>query len=164
MSQASSKAFRAAQATDLSDDLRDLLLLADPDSDAVAAYAKAGRCYAAFVDGCLSGAAVLTESGPDTMEIKNIAVATESQGHGIGKLFLEFLIQEARFHEYKYMNVATGNSSFGPLALYQKAGFRITGITPDFFTKHYAERIEEHGIHCRDRIHLHLDLREKNGA
>lgn len=153
-------AFRAVQTTVLSEDVRELLLLADPDSHEVALYAASGYCYAAFVDGRLTGAAVLAESAPDTLEIKNIAVAVDAQGHGIGKLFLEFLIQEARFREYNYMSVATGNSSLGPLALYQKAGFRIIGVTPDYFVDLYAERIEEHGIHCRDRIHLHLNLRE----
>jgi ribosomal protein S18 acetylase RimI-like enzyme len=155
---------RAAQTTDISDTLRDLLLLADPDPQAVASYLSSGDCYVAFIDGRLSGVAVLAESAPDTLEIKNIAVAPESQGRGTGKHILGFLIQEARSREYTNMEVTTGNSSLGPLALYQKAGFRIVGITPNYFTEHYTERIEEHGIHCRDRIHLRLDLRERNGA
>jgi len=153
-------AFRAAQTTDISKALRDLLLLADPDPDAVATYARSGHCYAAFVDGRLSGAAVLADSAPGTMEIKNIAVAIDVQGRGYGKLLLDFLIRETRAREYTCMSVATGNSSLGPMALYQKAGFRIVGVTPDYFTEHYAEPIEEHGIQCRDRIHLHLDLRD----
>jgi len=151
---------RAAQTTDLSDALRDLLLLADPNPDAVASYSTSGHCFAAFVDGRLTGAAVLADSVPGTLEIKNIAVAPECQGRGFGKCLLEFLIQEARAREYTCMIVSTGNSSLGPLALYQKAGFRLVGITPDFFTEHYPEPIEEHGIRCRDRIQLHLDLRE----
>lgn len=152
-------ALRAAQTTEVSEALRDLLLLADPDPVAVVSYATAGPCFAAFVDERLVGAAVLAESAPHTMEIKNIAVAIDSQGRGIGRFLLEFIIREARSREYTYMEVSTGNSSLGPLALYQKLGFRISGVTPDYFTEHYAERIEEHGIHCRDRIHLHLDLR-----
>ena len=162
MTQASSPpfAFRAAQTTEVSEALRDLLLLADPDPVAVASYATEGHCFAAYVDGCLAGAAVLAECAPGTLVLKNIAVRAELQGRGTGKNLLRFLIEEARARGYTYMTVSTGNSSLGPLALYQKAGFRMVGITPDYFTKHYAERIVEHGIHCRDRIHLQLDLRE----
>lgn len=153
-------AVRAAQTTDISNGLCDLLLLADPDPQTVTSYVSSGHCYAVVVDGRLSGAAVLSETAPDTLEIKSIAVAPELQGRGIGKLVLAFLIQEARTREYARLTVFTGNSSLGPLALYQKAGFRMVGITPDYFIEHYAERIEEHGIHCRDRIQLHLDLRK----
>ncbi|WCN36270.1 hypothetical protein [Aneurinibacillus uraniidurans] len=35
------------------------------------------------------------------------------------------------------VEIGTGNSSIGQLALYQKCGFRIIGVDRDFFIKHY---------------------------
>ncbi len=34
---------------------------------------------------------------------------------------------------YKTIEIGTGNSSIGQLALYQKCGFRIIGVDMDFF-------------------------------
>ncbi len=56
------------------------------------------------------------------------------------------------------MEIGTGNSSVNQLSLYQKCGFRITGIEHDYFTKHYEEEIVENGLLCRDMIRLSLDL------
>ena len=55
---------------------------------------------------------------------------------------------------YKKIEIGTGNSSLGQLALYQKCGFRITGIDIDFFIRCYQEEIFENGIQCRDMIRL----------
>lgn len=63
-------------------------------------------------------------------------------------------IQTAKSKGYKTIEVGTGNSSIGQLALYQKCGFRITGIDMDFFIKHYPEEIFENGIQCRDMVRL----------
>ena len=41
---------------------------------------------------------------------------------------------------------------------YQKAGFRITGVIPNFFKDNYDEEIIENGIPCRDMIRLTLEL------
>ncbi len=59
---------------------------------------------------------------------------------------------------YKTLEVCTGNSSIGQLALYQKCGFRMSGIERDFFIKHYHEPIFENGIQCRDRVRLTQEL------
>jgi ribosomal protein S18 acetylase RimI-like enzyme len=56
------------------------------------------------------------------------------------------------------LEVGTGNSSIGQLALYQKCGFRITGIDYNYFIRHYDEPIFENGIPCRDMIRLAIDL------
>lgn len=67
-------------------------------------------------------------------------------------------IQVAKSKGYKTIEVGTGNSSVGQLALYQKCGFRIIGVDMDFFIKHYPELIFENGIQCRDMIRLSQDL------
>ena len=156
--------FRGVPPEYVSEAIREPLLIANPDPRGVAAFSTSGHTYEAVVDEDLSGAVVLAELFSGMIEIKNISLLAEVQGCGVGKKFLDYLIQEARSREHTVVAVSTGNSSLGPLALYQKAGFHISGITPDYFTNHYADAIEEHGIRCRDRIHLQLDLRKKNGA
>lgn len=67
-------------------------------------------------------------------------------------------IQEAKHLGFKTLEIGTGNSSIGQLALYQKCGFRITGIDRDFFIRHYSEEIYENGMQVMDMIRLSQDL------
>ena len=56
------------------------------------------------------------------------------------------------------VEVGTGNSSLDALAFYQRAGFRIVGVIPDFFVDNYPEPIVENGIRCIDMVRLRLTL------
>ncbi|MOA10270.1 putative N-acetyltransferase YvbK [compost metagenome] len=67
-------------------------------------------------------------------------------------------IQNAKQLGFKTIEIGTGNSSIGQLALYQKCGFRITGVDRDFFIRHYDEEIFENGIQVVDMIRLSQDL------
>lgn len=143
-------------------ELPGLLLLADPDPEAVARYLAAGRWYGVQSSRGFVAAAVVQPMDDHNLELMNIAVEPSRQGQGLGRALLTHVINAARGDGYGVLHVATGNSSLVPLALYQKLGFRITGVTPDYFTHHYPEPIIENGILCRDRLHLSLDLREEN--
>lgn len=136
----------------------DLLLLADPSRSLVEGYLKRGECFVAEIDDQFIGVYVLLPTRPETVELVNIAVAENQQGQGIGKLLIMNAIQTARFMGYKTIEVGTGNSSIGQLALYQKCGFRIIGIDKDFFIRNYTEAIFENGIQCRDMVRLSQDL------
>lgn len=138
-----------------------LLALADPDLEAVARYLAAGRWYGVQATDGLVAAAVVLAQDDQNLELMNIAVEPSRQGQGLGRALLTHVINAARGDGYGVLHVATGNSSLVPLALYQKLGFRITGVTPDYFTRNYPEPIFENGIRCRDRLHLSLDLREE---
>ena len=59
------------------------------------------------------------------VEIKNIAVREDRQGQGLGKKLLQEAIRVAKNKGYERIEIGTGNSSIGQLALYQKCGFRI---------------------------------------
>lgn len=61
-----------------------LLLLADPAPDLVAAYLKEGVCVVATVAQSIVAVYVL-RAGAESAEIKNIAVAPDWEGQGIGK-------------------------------------------------------------------------------
>ncbi|QFG00620.1 GNAT family N-acetyltransferase [Psychrobacillus glaciei] len=136
----------------------DLLLLADPSETLVKKYVDRGQCYIVEQDGETIGVYVLLPTRPETVELVNIAVAEQHQAKGIGKALVLDAIQKAEQQGYKIMEVGTGNSSIGQLALYQKCGFRITGVDKDFFTIHYEEEIVENGIVCVDMIRLGRQL------
>ncbi|MEK4353066.1 GNAT family N-acetyltransferase [Paenibacillus sp. FSL R5-0475] len=135
-----------------------LLLLADPSLSLVEAYLKRGQCFVAEVENCIIGVYVLLQTRPETVELVNIAVDENQQSKGIGKQLVYHAIQNATLLGAKTIEVGTGNSSVGQLALYQKCGFRITGIDRDFFIRHYSEEIVENGIKVVDMIRLTLDI------
>lgn len=92
------------------------------------------------------------------MELVNIAVKESEQGKGLGKQLVIHAIEVAKSKGYRTIEVGTGNSSIGQIALYQKCGFRITGVDIDFFIRHYSEAIFENGIQCRDMVRFSQDL------
>lgn len=136
----------------------DLLLLADPSHTIVEDYLKRGECLIAESNEKIVGVYVLLPTRPETVELVNIAVAEEQNGRGIGKQLVMDAIQTAKKKGYKTVEIGTGNSSIGQLALYQKCGFRIIGVDLNFFIRHYSEEIFENGIQCRDMIRLSQDL------
>ncbi|WP_047981762.1 GNAT family N-acetyltransferase [Ornithinibacillus contaminans] len=136
----------------------ELLLLADPSEEMIKKYVNAGECFVAESKQQIVGIYVLFPTKPDTIELVNVAVVEDLHGSGIGKQLVMHAIKQAKIMGYKTLEVGTGNSSIGQLALYQKCGFRITEIEWDYFVKHYPEKIVENGIWCRDRVCLVMDL------
>ena len=136
----------------------ELLLLADPSEKIVKEYISRGECYIAEIEQDLVGVYVLLPTRPETVELVNVAVAEELHGKGIGKQLVMDAVKVAKERGYKTIEVGTGNSGLGQLALYQKCGFRIVGVDLDFFTRHYSEDIFENGIQVRDMIRLTQDL------
>ncbi|MNO16583.1 putative N-acetyltransferase YvbK [compost metagenome] len=135
----------------------ELLLLADPSEAIVREYLSRGKCYVAAISNEIIGACVLLQTRPETIEIINIAVREDCQGKGIGKRLVWNAIEKAKEERAKTIEIGTGNSSIGQLLLYQKCGFRITGMDRDFFIRHYDEEIYKNGIQCRDMIRLGFD-------
>ena len=136
----------------------ELLLLADPSRELVEAYVAEGECYVAEEQDDSIGVFVIVPLTNETVEIKNIAVREGKQGQGIGKKLLVAAIEVAKSNSYKFIEIGTGNSSIGQLALYQKCGFRISEVIKDFFVQHYDEVIMENGIQCIDMIRLRLEI------
>lgn len=136
----------------------DLLLLADPSRPLVEDYARRGNCFVAESQKKILGVYVLLPTRPETAELVNVAVEENLHGRGIGKKLVLHAVESARESGFRTLEVGTGNSSVGQLALYQKCGFRIVGVDLDFFVRHYDEPIYENGIHCRDMIRMTMDL------
>lgn len=85
------------------------------------------------VEGQIIGVLVLSQMQPNIVEIMNTVVGEDFQGKGIGKQLIHQAIKKTKEGAYQTIEVGTGNSSIGQLALYQKYGFRIGAIDRDFF-------------------------------
>ena len=132
----------------------ELLILADPSKNIIQQYIERGECYVGEAKEEIVGVFVLLPTRPETVELVNIAIAEKHQGKGFGKALTKEAIIKAKEQGYKVIEVGTGNSSIEQLALYQKCGFRITGVDINFFPIHYEEEIIENGITCVDMIRL----------
>ncbi|MGX4600721.1 GNAT family N-acetyltransferase [Faecalimicrobium sp. JNUCC 81] len=136
----------------------ELLLLADPSESVVRDYLNRGSCYIAEYKEKIVGVYVLIYTRPLTMELVYIAVDKDYQNNGIAKKMIKDAIDRCKKEKIKVLEVGTGNSSIKQLQLYQRCGFRITGIDKDFFKIHYEEEIYENKIQCIDMIRLSLYL------
>lgn len=110
----------------------DLLISADSSQKSISNYVKRGLCFVAEEQQKVIGVFVLLPTRPETIELINIAVKEERQGEGIGRQLVLAAIEKAKVDGYKIIEVGTGNSSIGPLTLYQKCHFRITGVDINF--------------------------------
>lgn len=136
----------------------ELLLDADPSRARVESYLSNNLTRIAKRDDEVIGVYALKQLDAITYELMNIAVAEAYQGTGLGRRLLGHAIGLAESTGARVIDVGTGNSSFGALRFYQRAGFRIVGVEPDYFTNNYAEPIVEDGIRCVDMIRLRLAL------
>ncbi|MCA0989063.1 GNAT family N-acetyltransferase [Guptibacillus algicola] len=134
----------------------DLLLEADPSIDKVKGYLGRGDCYIAKQNGEVLGAYVLLQKD-SIVEIVNIVVDEGYRGKGIGKKLLQDALFNAIQMGAETVEIGTGNSSIGQLALYQKCGFRMMEIVQGYFEE-YEEDIIENGIVCRDMIRLSFSI------
>ena len=134
-----------------------LLLEADPSPVTIASYLQEGHCVVARLNDAIVGVYVIKALTASTWELMNIAVAPEHQSQGIGALLLHHAIDQARQLGAKRLELGTG--SFGhQLTFYQRAGFRVVAVEPDYFLTHYPEPLFENGLQYRDRLRLALEL------
>lgn len=136
----------------------DLLLDADPSRQRVESYLESDFTRVAKLGDAIIGVYVLVRHDPITFELMNIAVRDEYRGSGMGRRLLGHAIGLAESKGARIIDVGTGNSSFAALAFYQRAGFRIVSVVPNFFVDNYAQPIVENGIRCVDMIRLRLVL------
>ena len=131
-----------------------LLLDADPSKELVDKYLAKSEVYIVAYKDRIIGVYVLYPLSTTTIEIKNIAVAGSLQGKGIGQCMLKDAFQKATQKGFKEIIIGTANSSIGQLYLYQKAGFEITEIKKNFFTKNYSKQLYENGLKVKHMIIL----------
>ncbi len=136
----------------------DLLLDADPSEEMVRGYLRDGICLVAMRDGQIAGILVYMRTRPLTAEIMIVSVREDCRNRGIARSLILRAIERARLEKYAVIEIGTGNPGVVQMLLYQKCGFRIVGVDPDYFRRNHKERIFENGIECRDMIRMRMEL------
>jgi ribosomal protein S18 acetylase RimI-like enzyme len=140
-----------------------LLLLADDSEAYVRSYYQQGNLLVLCDDdGLVLGITLVMpdSQGDGDVELKAVAVASHLQGQGIGRQMLALVLAELRAAAVRRVIVGTSSSAIGPLAFYQKAGFRFWKIERDFFNpaRGYPEGTTENGIPVRDMVWMDQEL------
>ncbi len=134
-----------------------LLLEADPSEKNIKEYLTGSLCYLVMKSDETLGVCVLNRIEDSVLELYNIAVCSNRQKQGIGTALLRHVIREAKAKGFKRVELGTGTFGY-QLRFYQRAGFRVVGIVPDFFVDNYDEPIFESGIQLKDMLRLALVL------
>lgn len=131
-----------------------LLLLAEPSAPALRWSLKnlSDAVYVMEDGGRIVGAATM-RFRREPCEIVELGVAPELQGGGYGRLLVGRLLEEARARGKREVFVGTRSTSAANIIFYQKCGFRVHGVRPDYFW-YYDEPVYEHGLPVRDMIVL----------
>ena len=119
----------------------DLLLLADEQEDMVERYLDRGTMYL-LEDRGARAVCVVTDEGDGVLEIKNLAVAPDSQRRGDGGQLVQ---------------VGTGESPL-TVPFYERCGFRRSHVVKDFFIRHYDHPIYEAGRLLTDMVYFRMEL------
>ena len=134
----------------------DLLLLADEQESMIDRYLERGEMFVLSDGGQVRAEMVVTDEGDGNYEVKNLAVAPDSQGQGYGRAMLNFAAQHYR-GRCNTLLVGTGESPLS-LPFYEKCGFTYSHRVKDFFIKNYDRPIIEAGEQLVDMIYLKKDL------
>ncbi|HEY4132624.1 MAG TPA: GNAT family N-acetyltransferase [Gemmatimonadaceae bacterium] len=135
-----------------------LLMLAEPSRRALdwSLENLSDTVYRLDVAGVLVGAATVRWDD-EPAEIVELGIAAAEQGKGLGKHFVQRMLDEGRRRHKKAMIVGTRNSSIRNLAFYQKCGFRMDHVRADYFW-YYGGTEVENGIPVRDLVVFRYDF------
>ena len=134
-----------------------LLLEADPSPRLIDGYRDTPYAWQISDQGRTVAAAIVQQRNPQDWELMNIAVLSSHQSRGLGAQLLSTLIRSVREQGGQSLYVATGTIGY-PLFFYQRAGFRVVAVEPDYFLQHYDEALFEDGLQHKDRLILRLAL------
>jgi len=97
-------------------------------------------------------------------EVRALAVASGTQGRGVGRALLAAGEEALRATGVRRAWLATTNDNLAALALYQKAGWRLSALRPGGIDelrrtiKPGIGIVGEHGIALRDELELSRDI------
>lgn len=153
-------ALRVAQTTEL-EQLVNLLHDADEDDQVISKYATNPACTSYFAETSQNstspiGAATILWAGPES-EIIHIAIRPDLRGQGYGKALMSELLQEARRHGVPALLIGTDNTALDTIFFYQKCGFRIDHVRPDYFN-YIQPPAFNNGLQIRDMLVLRHPL------
>lgn len=127
-----------------------LLLLAD-DHEHIMTYLAKGELFVLMDQSEIRAVCVVSP----TLEIENLAVASDAQGQGYGRALINSL-----FKKYKgqgVMTVGTDDIS-GNVLFYEACGFEYTHKIKNYFIDHYSFPIYEDGKQLKDKCYLRKEL------
>lgn len=75
-----------------------------------------------FEDDRLEACCILTKTDPKTVRLRQMAVSSNLQGKGIGRVLMSFAENVARDHGYRRLTMHARKSALG---FYEKNGYRI---------------------------------------
>ncbi len=70
----------------------------------------------------------------DQIHINNLAVRPELRGRGLGGTLLTHVLQEADAMAAPSATLEVRRSNAAAMRLYERAGFRVTGVRPSYYT------------------------------
>ena len=106
----------------------------------------------------------LFDAAGTTAEVRGVAVVANVRGRGAGGALLDAAAAALRDVDVRRAWLVTTNDNLAALALYQKAGWRLTALRPGAIDdirrtiKPTIPAVGEHGIPLRDELELTLDL------
>ncbi len=134
-----------------------LFLEAEPDELTLDSYLIKSENFVLMDEGKTRGVISLL-SKKNNLEVMNLAIDTSFQGQGYGSVLLDFAKEYAITNNFQKLLIQTGTTTFDALKLYQRFGFRVVEVIPDYFTQHYKEPLFENGILLKDALRLELPL------
>ena len=130
----------------------DLLLLADPEEEAIDKYIDNCEVFEFYHRDILIGQGAVMELSSTVYEIKNFAIYEKFHNCGHGKILINLLC-EKYLENFKNRYIIVGTSEQG-VGFYKKCGFQFSHIVKDFFITNYKQPIFENGIQCKDMFYL----------
>lgn len=105
-------------------------------------------------------AVLVIDIDDERAELRAVAVDETDQGRGVGSWMVREVCDRLCARAVRHVVVGTANSGTRQLAFYQRLGFRLTHVEPDFFTEErgYPADLSENGIPSRDMVWMTRDL------
>ena len=85
---------------------------------------KNDMLIAAYEDDHMLGCCILTETEPDKVRLRQMAVISGLQGKGIGRVLMQFAENLARDRGYKKLTMHARKAVIG---FYEKLGYKVVG-------------------------------------
>ena len=130
----------------------DLLLLADPEEEAIDKYINDCEIFEFYHKDILIGQGAIKQLSSTIYEIKNFAIYEKFHNCGYGKILINLLCKKY-LENFKNIEILVGTSEQG-VGFYKKCGFQFSHVIKDFFITNYKQPIFENGIQCKDMFYL----------
>ena len=106
----------------------------------------------------------LAEPSGEIAEVRVLLVAPEARGQGVGRALIDAATDALREAGVRRAWLVTTNDNLAAMALYQKAGWRLSELRPGAIdetrrtVKPSISEIGEHGIPLRDELELSTQI------